>query len=226
MKKRPKQKAKVVGEYFTHNTLWRTAKRFLDDGRAEPKGSFYPFLASVVFAYFAFEAFLNTALREVDPDTWKNERRFFSRGKYRGGTMGKFRFLALKSGAPFDVSSRPVQTLVEMTRARNFLAHARVDEYDVVVAAERLDDPKWVQGKLDQYSSEHFATRAIEDIEKAADALVTAFGVGHKFCAAGHAFSGLSHSWKAKIVSEKLGGTPRQVKKAPARTRKTVPKKP
>ena len=174
------------------------------------------------FAYFAFEAFLNTALREVDPDTWKNERRVFSRGKYRG-TMGTFRFLALKSGASFDVSSRPVQTLVEMTQARNFLAHARVDEYDVVVAAERLDDPKWVQGKLDQYSSEHFATRAIEDVEKAANDLVTAFGAGLTFCAAGHAFSGLSHSWKAKIVAEKLGGAPRRVKKAPARTRKNGP---
>ena len=199
-KKRPKRKARVVGEYFTHNTLWRTAKRFLAEGRAMRKGDFYPLLASVVFAYFAFEAFLNTALREVDPDTWKNERRFFSSGQYRG-TVGKFLFLALKSGASFDVSSRPVQTLVEMTRARNFLAHACVDEYDVVVAAERLDDPKLVQGKLDQYSSEHFATRAIEDVEKAANALVTAFGAGHKFCAAGHAFSGLSHSWKAQIVA-------------------------
>ena len=198
-KKRPKRKARVIGEYFTHNALWRTAKRFLDDGRAESKGSFYPLLASVVFAYFAFEAFLNTALREVDPDTWKNERRVF----YKGGTMEKFRFLASMSEASFDDSKRPVQTLIEMTRARNFLAHARVDEYDVVVAAERLDDPKWVQGKLDWYSSERFATRAIEDVEKAANALAAAFGSRLTFCPNGYAFSGLSHSWKAKIVAEK-----------------------
>ena len=111
--------------------------------------------------------------------------------------MGKFWFLASMNGALFDVSRRPVQTLVEMTRARNFLAHARVDEYVVDIAAERLDDSQWVQSELDRYASEHFATQAIEDVEKAPNALATAFGTRLTFCADGRAFSGLRHSWKA-----------------------------
>ncbi len=58
-------KAHLTGEFLTHRTLWLTAQRFLAAGMGEPKGSFYPLLAATVFSYFAFEAFLNAARRQV-----------------------------------------------------------------------------------------------------------------------------------------------------------------
>ncbi len=134
------KKVRLEGEHLTHTTLWATAKRFLSIGLRAPKGSFYQLLATVVFGYFAFEAYLNTALRAVAPDVWKDERRFFTSGKYRG-TLGKFHYLAELAGLRVEKSRRPFQTVKRLSEARDFLGHAKVEKFNVVVPVEKLDEP-------------------------------------------------------------------------------------
>lgn len=190
--------------------MWQTAKRFLEAGLAEPKGSFYPLLAAVVFVYFSFEAYLNTALRAVARETWKDERRFFAGGKYRG-TLGKFQYLAELASFQVEKSRRPYQTVRELAEARDFLGHARVEEFDLIVPVERLDQPRPYPSMLDTYSEPKFVKRAIDDVEKLSDglhrALVEKFGQ-LLFGSAAGAFSGVRGGWHASLIQEKARGMP------------------
>jgi hypothetical protein len=68
----------------------------------------------------------------------------------------------------------------QAAEARDFLAHARVEEFDVIVPVEKLDEFKPHPSALDTYSSAAFAKRTLQDIEKIADephvALLKRFG--------------------------------------------------
>jgi hypothetical protein len=206
------QKVRLRGEHLTHTTLWSTAQRFLSTGLAEKKGGFYPLLAATVFAYFAFEAYLNTALRAVAPDIWKDERRFFACGNYRG-TLGKLHYLAELAGLSVETSRRPFQTVNQLSEARDFLGHAKVEEFNVVVPVENLDEPRPYPSVLDKYSSPKFAKRAIEDVEKLADtlhrALLKRFGQLFFGSAAG-AFSGVRGGWHTSLIPDKVREMPNQ----------------
>ncbi len=215
------KKVRLEGEHLTHTTLWATAQRFLSTGLAEPKGSFHPLLAAVVFGYFAFEAYLNTALRAVAPDTWKDERRFFASGAYRG-TLGKFQYLAESAGHSFEKSRRPFQTVKRLAEARDFLGHAKVEEFNVVVPVEKLDEPRPYPSILDTYSSPAFAKRAIEDVEKLSDALHHAllkrFGQ-LLFGSGAGAFSGVRGGWRASLIPEDLREMPNKALQPTSRAR-------
>ena len=199
-----KKRVRLQGEHLTHRPLWHTAQRFLAAGLAEEKGSFYPLLASVVFGYFSFEAYLNTALREVDPATWKIERKFFSTGTYQG-TIGKYKYLAELANLTIDASRRPFQTVKKVSEARDFLAHAKVEEFDLIVPAETLDEFKPHPSALDKYSSAPFAKAALQDIERVADALHLALlkkFVNLQFGSKAGAFSGVTGGFHASLIVE------------------------
>ena len=199
-----KRKVQLTGEFLTHRTLWRTAQRFLAVGLGEPKGSFYPLLAAAVFSYFAFEAFLNAALRAVAHDVWVDERTFFSKGEYRG-TLGKFGYLAAISEQVVDKSRRPYQTVRELSDARDFLVHAKTEEFDVIVPAERLDEMRPHPSALDRYSSAEFVARAVADVEALSDALHSSLVAkfGNIGIGSGQgAFSGIDSQWHASLVPE------------------------
>jgi hypothetical protein len=194
----------LTGEFLTHRSLWRTAQHFLAAGLGEPKGSFYPLLAAAVFGYFAFEAFLNAALREVARDVWLDEKSFFSKGEYRG-TLGKYAYLAAISSHVVDKSCRPYQTVRELSDARDFLVHARTEEFDVIVPAEKLEEMKPHPSALDRYASAEFVGRAVADVEALSDSLH--FSLIAKFGDIGigsgrGAFSGIDSSWHASLVPE------------------------
>lgn len=222
------QKVRLQGEHLTHTTLWATAERFLKIGLAEPKGSFYPLLASTVFAYFAFEAYLNTALRAVAPAVWKDEKKFFGTGKYRG-TLGKCHYLAELVGLSIETSRRPFQTARQLAEARDFLGHAKVEEFDVVVPVAKLDEPRPYPSAMDTYSSATFAKRAIEDVEKLCDALhlalIKKFGQ-LLFGSSAGAFSGVRGGWHASLVQDSVREMPNKALQPSSRAqRKTKSKR-
>ena len=172
-------KVRLTGEHFTHEVLWGTAKRFLATGVEQPRGSFYPLLAALVFGYFAFEAYLNAALEDVAPDVWKDSRKFFAQGKYRG-TLGKFEYLAELSKYAVDKLQRPFHTVRKLHEVRNLLAHAPVERFDVTVPVEKLDEPQPHPSVLHDYAAPEFADKALADVEALLDglqvALVATFG--------------------------------------------------
>jgi hypothetical protein len=198
------RKVRLKGEHLIHRTLWQTAERFLEMGLSEPRGRFYPLLAAVVFAYFAFEAYLNTALRGVATDVWKEERTFFNSGAYRG-TLGKFKYLAELAGVDVERSRRPYQTVRVLAEARDFLAHAKVEEFDLVVSADKLDDAEPRSSVLRVYAEPKFAQKALEDVERLSDGLQRALFVRFGpllFGSEVGAFSGISGGWGASLIHE------------------------
>jgi len=98
--------------------LWHASKCVLQSGIANQKGSSWQFLSSIVLTAFAFEAYLNHVgagllgcLERVEPLP----------------PIPKFDLLCeiLKVTFPADKGQRPVQTIVELQRFRNAMAHGK-----------------------------------------------------------------------------------------------------
>lgn len=192
---------------MTHQTLWRTAQFFLEQGRT-PQGSFYPLLAASVFGFFAFQSLLNELLRQADHATWRDERAFFSTGEFTG-TLGKYHWLARKFDVTIDTSRRPYQSVKELAQARDVLAHAKTEVLDVVVRTKDLSSAPRPASILDRYSSLDFADKALGDLLSVSNALVQAvrarlghIGVGGER----GAYDGVDGSWQASIEPTEPSG--------------------
>ena len=72
------------GENFTHRLLWCVVARQIENAKAQPNGSLYDDMAAMVFAFHAFEAYLNFLGIRLAPDLWNDERNFFRKEPYRG----------------------------------------------------------------------------------------------------------------------------------------------
>jgi hypothetical protein len=191
-----KTRARVTGERYIDLDLWFTATYLLGIARRRRKGQAHPFLAASVFAFFAFEAYLNEVGRRLCPDEWSREREFFAKGKYQG-TVGKFRYLARKVNYSYAPDRRPFQTVRELAKTRDLLAHGRVETYDFNTAAERADamSRNWQPKVMALAKAEH-AKRAIADVQALADGLMAAAKTNCGEWAAGYrssAFVGVTH---------------------------------
>jgi hypothetical protein len=155
---------------------------------------FHPFLAARVFAFFAFESYLNELGRQLDPDVWARERDFFAKGTYRG-TLGKFKYLAEKSEHTYEVGQRPFQTVRQLLHVCDYIAHGRAKLIEFKSDAKRAEDDARGESALRAWGKRDFAERALADVEAVADGLITAarakFGewsVGYRVTA----FTGIS----------------------------------
>lgn len=184
---------RIKGAHYTHLRLWETAKRFLRAGRSEETGSFYPYLATSLFSYLAFEALINAWLQELDPEGWKRERKL-------GGTLGKCEHLFRLAGATLDKNQPPFLGVQALAKARDFLAHARTEEFEETIPASRLDDPTPVPLRIDYYGSASFAAEAMAHVEGLANTLNEALRSKFDYVAVGSpggAFYGIDGSWEA-----------------------------
>jgi hypothetical protein len=163
---------RITGEHYTDIQLWHTATYLLDLGVRRRKGSFHPLLAASVFAFFAFEAFLNEMGRQLDPDVWKRERDVFGAGTYRG-TLGKLKYLANKTGFVYRAGVRPYQTVRALASVRDALAHGRTEVFDARAAVDRADSVHPIP-KLRKWGEVSFAKPAVADVEAIADGLMAA----------------------------------------------------
>jgi hypothetical protein len=88
---------KYDGAVYTHRVLMRTSDVFLEKAQETPLGSYYNSLAATLFAWMAFEAYLNTVFQHLDPIIFSDERNFF-RGRKYGGPFGKLRWILDRLG--------------------------------------------------------------------------------------------------------------------------------
>jgi len=165
--------ARVAREHATDIELWHTATYLLQIGTTLEKGYFYPFLAASAFAFFAFEAYLNELGRRLFPDLWKRERKEFTRGPYLG-TLGKFRYLAHRTGYAYSPTVRPFQTIKILASMRDHLAHGRAELYERTVRLARAESISNAPPKLMGWGRASFARRAIADVERVSDGLMAA----------------------------------------------------
>jgi hypothetical protein len=196
-------KVRVTGEHHTDLALWFTANYLLGIGVRRKKGRFHPLLAASVFAFFAFEAFLNEVGRHLDPNAWRNERMFFSKGRFRG-TLGKFRYLANKAGYTYSERAPPFETVRALAKVRDMLAHGRVEPFDVKVNVNLGDSVK-LTPKIMDWGDVRFAKKAIADIETLADGLIAAAKSNCGEWTAGYRSSAFCGGDFRKIHLEELG---------------------
>lgn len=186
-------KLRVAGEHATDIRLWHTSTYLLQIGTSLEKGYFHPLLAASVFAFFAFEAYLNEVGRQLFPEVWKRERQLFTKGTYRG-TLGKFKYLARKSGYRYSEATRPFRTVEHLVAVRDHLAHGRPETYDRKVSATRAESTG-TNPKLMAWGQRSFADRAVTDVERLADGLMAAAKLKYGEAAVGFrssAFVGVS----------------------------------
>lgn len=143
------------GAVYTHRVLMRTARVFLDAAQASPKGSFYNGLSASLFAWLAFEAYLNCVIEHLDPKVFADERRFFGgRKKKYGGVLGKLRWVLDTLGVePTRTAERRRRIIVALHRLRNQLAHARPVRYSGTIrhAADEerpFMESQWVENRV------------------------------------------------------------------------------
>jgi hypothetical protein len=131
------------------------------------------FTAAGLFIFLAVEAFTNDLGGKVAPAQWADERRFFGQGRYQG-TLGKLRFLAGQLDVALSTSRRPYQTVRELRRRRDRLAHGRPEVLERIV---RFQDPREIQAippAVFAFSDTSFLERAMVDAESLCDTLQSA----------------------------------------------------
>jgi hypothetical protein len=123
-------------------------------------------MAGMVMAYFTFEAYLNFVGSSVEPDAWKDERKFFSKQPHRG-TDGKLKFLCEKYQIKVDPNKRPYLTVQEAGWLRGYLAHGKPDRYVSEVDAEEGKVPDMFGGlKIYDLVTREKAKRTLQDTEE------------------------------------------------------------
>jgi hypothetical protein len=199
MAERPR--VRVTGQHYTHRRLWRTAKHLHGLAVAKETRSYYPFLAATVFAFFAFEGFLNEVGRQIADDVWDKERELFSRGEF-SGTMGKFLFLADRAELQVQKDRPPYQTVRLLASVRDILVHARTEEVDIELRTDDLNAVGVPAAKVDELGTRAYSSKALEAVEALSNQLMQAVfdkfgdtGVGHE----GRAFEGVDGMHQASV---------------------------
>lgn len=160
----------VSGEHFTHRTLWHGAQVLYQMGQNEAEGSFYPILAASLFAYLAFEGYLNYLGAKAYPDVWEDERKFFSGGNYRG-TLGKLQYIAEDLHVALKKDEAPYQTIRILNARRDYLVHAKTEVLDEVVSYSEPSNITNIEAEIYSFGDSTFVKRALADVENLADQL-------------------------------------------------------
>ena len=200
---KPKTKARVQAEHYIDIQLWHTANYLYDIGRRRRKGWFHPMVAASIFAFFAFEAYLNEVGRQLCPDVWQNERKFFARGKYKG-TIGKFNYLAEHTGYGYASGVRPFQTVRHLAQVRDSIAHGKTEIVDIEVSLKRADAVA-TDTKLSQWGERPFAKQALGDVLVLSNGLMAAATTKFGKYKAGYrssAFVGVTGSRSIQVVDK------------------------
>ena len=113
-----KRKAKVSKErqVNTYVELWHASHVMLEKAKKDQEGSFYHVMASLTFTAFMIEAYLN----HVGPrifKCWGDLERL--------SPLSKLNLIAEKLGVKKDEGEHPYQTVSEVFKFRNTLAHGK-----------------------------------------------------------------------------------------------------
>lgn len=160
-----KKSIHVEATSFTHRLLWLTANNLVVSAKNLSDKQWTLYMAALVMTFFTLESYLNYLGETVDPDTWTNERDFFRMKPYIG-TIGKLYYLADYCGLkPFERGKRPFQTIKQLSRLRDFLAHGRSERNCNNVRVIPGKFPPYIKSFLEKSISEKKAEIALNDVE-------------------------------------------------------------
>ena len=142
---------------FTHSHLFEAARVALREGHES--GSIYDYMHALISAAFAIEAYLNFAGESLIP-FWPSIERI--------STEGKLAVVCDRVAIAPDFGRRPYQSLRELWRFRNFLAHARTEspvENEWVQREPTPIERPYPETAWEKQCSREPATRMLDDVE-------------------------------------------------------------
>ena len=131
----------------------------------------YTRLSALLLIYSAFEAYLNHLGSIIAPETWKEERTFFTRTPHRG-TLGKYIYLTKRIGIDIDKGALPHQDLEALDSWRHFVVHGRDESLEIRV--KRGPAGIETEDNMRLFNLDNNAERIRDSIETACDALNSA----------------------------------------------------
>lgn len=160
-----KRKAKVSKErqVSTYVELWHASRVLLEKAKKDQEGSFYPVMASLVFTAFMMEAYLNHVGQRIF-ECWEDLEQRLS-------PLSKLSLIAEKLGVKKDEGRRPYQTVSEVFRFRNYLAHGKSrvlkTNNEIRVVDETFDRymHESLKTEWESYCRQDNANRALVDTE-------------------------------------------------------------
>ena len=152
--------------------LWNTSWCLLKAGQEHELGCSHQFRASLVFTAFALEAYLNHIGARLFKSWEKIERKLTP--------TEKLSLLCEQLQVSIDWSARPWQTVKDLFRFRNTVAHGRGE----ALVEEYLDSHdrylkkfyEIPQAVWEKFASQAAAIRAREDVERLAESLHASSG--------------------------------------------------
>lgn len=158
-----------TSRFFTHRFLWKASESLRAQiSTTERNPNHFEYTAYLTI-YFALESYLNYVGETVFPETWENERNFFSNGNYKG-TFGKLKWLSeqLNVQRVSDTSQRPGQTISNLNKIRNLLVHGYVDINEVYeeINFEDLNIKSMLQNSIEKRIHDEFLDHCFDDVEK------------------------------------------------------------
>lgn len=107
-----------------------TADRLIERAKDDESGQWYFLLGSLLISYMAYEGYVNYVGKVLFPETWKNERDYFSRRNGYPGLTGKLKWLFERTGVHRNLDQDRRYTLIEELRElRDKVAHAKPEFY-------------------------------------------------------------------------------------------------
>jgi len=160
-----KHKAKVSKErqVNTYSEMLSASYVILEKAKEAPAESRYQLMASLIFTAFALEAFLNHIGQNIFK-CWEELEKL--------SPSGKLNLIAEKLEIEKDDGKRPFQTVIELFRFRNEVAHGKTvylkSEEQIIVVDDKLEQhmQESLQTPWQQYCNLKNAERAREDVEE------------------------------------------------------------
>ena len=155
----PRFRLQASGTTNTYVYCWIAATRALKQAEARKPGNLYCCMMAGVFAAFAVEAFLNHIGQRKMRD-WANFER-------RLGPREKLLLLRQVAHWSVDESRRPFQTLQEMFRLRDALAHGKTETVvkDTVLKQPPRDVDEWPEPRWKTLCTVPSVKRMVKDAE-------------------------------------------------------------
>jgi len=146
-------------EIKTYAYLYNGAKSTLEVEKNIERGGFYQVMASLFFSAFAIEGWLNHLGRKKIR-YWEEIERI--------PTISKLKVLYQYLGLNYNSSKRPIQTIIELFRFRNLMAHAKTETLEKrgTLKAEPGIHENLIETKWEKYCNKKNAGKVLTDVAK------------------------------------------------------------
>lgn len=174
-------------EVRTFVDIARVADAMISKTESEPKGSYYTTMSSLIFRAFTFEAYLNH-FGDMKIRFWDEIESI--------KVMEKYKVLCKELEINPDFSRRPHQTLKQLFKFRNALAHGKSQVLEVEKSVSSGDDPHTHSPEThwEEFCTLDNAKRAKEDLNLILSELHKKAGLGNHPFIQGMTVSSISTS--------------------------------